>query len=378
MLGKRPNGELTVTRRKALEGAVAVGTFVALRSGRAYSADWQSGAGSKWSETLAAARKEGRVVIAGRAGLAKPLSEAFKRDTGLELDFLEGNGAEQTSRVKLELQAGKVTIDGLLGGAANTDLIAPGLVEPIKDRLMLPGVTNPASWQDGDIKWLDNAKKYMPIPSETVVGWPVVNARLVPSGSLRSWQNLLSPQYTGKIAMFDPRILGAGQAVAAYLVEILGFEYLRKILIDQKATLTRDARQLVEWVARGSYSVGLGAIQSNVERLKDAGLDVRVDDLEDGHGFLLGGNSVMWIPKGPPHPNATTVFANWYLSQPAQEIYARADLSFSRRTDVSADFLPDYIRPKPNLQYFDQYRETWYVEARPKLQKMILDAFGGR
>ena len=371
----KPQVVSSLSRRTMLKGASAVAM---LGFQGAHAADWQAGAGPDWAATLAAARQEGRVVVAGRAGLAKPLGEAFKRDTGIELDFLEGNGAEQTSRVKLELQAGKVTIDALLGGAANTDLIAPGLVEPLKDRLMLPGVTNPANWLDGDIKWLDNAKKFMPIPSETVVGWPVVNERLVPAGSLKSWQQLLQPQFAGKIAMFDPRILGAGQAVAAYLVEMFGFEYLRKLLIDQRATLTRDARQLVEWVARGSYSVGLAAIQSNVERLKDAGIDVRVDDLEDGHGFLLGGNSVMWIPKGPPHPKAVTVFANWYLSQSAQEAYARADLSFSRRTDVPSDFLPDYIRPKPGLRYFDQYQETWYVEARPKLQKAMLEAFGGR
>src|SRR4051812_8831701 len=53
-------------------------------------ADWQDGAGADWQRLLEAGRKEGKVVIAGRPDLAVPMSAAFKRDTGITIDYLGG------------------------------------------------------------------------------------------------------------------------------------------------------------------------------------------------------------------------------------------------------------------------------------------------
>jgi ABC-type Fe3+ transport system substrate-binding protein len=99
--------------------------------------------------------------------------------------------------------------------------------------------------------------------------------------------------------------------------------------------------------------------------------------MDDGPGCLVGGFSVLKIAKGAPHPNAATVFLNWYASRPGQKAYSEAMDEPSRRLDVKGDF-PSYILPKPGVKYLDQYSEPWYLKERPKLEKAIIEALGGR
>ena len=85
------------------------------------------------------------------------MQEAFKRDTGIDIDFLGGEGREQQSRILREIRANRVTIDVFFSGQSMVSFVKEGLFNPIKPQLMLPGVTNPANWVDGHIKWVDAA-----------------------------------------------------------------------------------------------------------------------------------------------------------------------------------------------------------------------------
>ncbi|MCD6074895.1 MAG: hypothetical protein K0Q70_1778, partial [Rhodospirillales bacterium] len=55
--------------------------------------DWQAGAGDNWKQMLAAAKKEGTVVLVGPPTIGQPMSEGFKRDTGIDVEFLGIVGA---------------------------------------------------------------------------------------------------------------------------------------------------------------------------------------------------------------------------------------------------------------------------------------------
>jgi ABC-type Fe3+ transport system substrate-binding protein len=254
-----------------------------------------------------------------------------------------------------------------------------GYLVPIKPQLMLPQVTDPKYWIDGKMRWLDKGEAYMFQGSNWVHGWPIVNSKLVDPKSLHSWKDLLKPEFKGKIAAADPRGAGPGQAAAAYLAHTFGIEFVKLLYSGQNVTYTRDNRQLVDWVARGNYAIGLGSIQSLIELFKAQGMvDIAVPEMADGPGSLLGGFSVSKQAKGVPHPNAATVFHNWYASRPGQEVYVRAMLEPSTRVDVKVDTVPAYVVPKPGVTYLDQYEEEWYVNQRPKVAKAIIEALGGR
>jgi ABC-type Fe3+ transport system substrate-binding protein len=349
-------------------------------SGMAHAAgaDWQAGAGPEWAKVMAAAKQEGKVVVSGPPQAARSLPEAFTRDTGIQMEYLSGNSAELTNRMEREAKAGKLTIDVALGGGTEVRMIAGGLLKPVKPQLMLPSVTNMNNWRDGKFKWFDTAGQYMLQSQNYVSGFPVINSDIIKPGTIKTWKDLLKPEYRGKIAAYDPRSGGQGQAAAAYLATTFGAEYMQALYIGQKVVYTTDGRQLAEWAARGTYPIILGFVQADIQPFVAQGFKLTPIFPSDGPGNILGGFSVLKMPQGAPHPNAATVFINWYASKPGQEAYSKALMAPSARNDVHVAEAPPYLVPKPGAKYLDQYAEAWYSEARPRIVKQITDSLGGR
>jgi ABC-type Fe3+ transport system substrate-binding protein len=363
--------------------AAALGLVASLACGAAAQAaeDWQAGAGADWQKILAAARQEGKVVLASEVGAtAAPLAAAFLRDTGITLEVLTGGVSEVSARMQREAEAGNPTLDVAIGGGGELITLYPrGLLNPIKPQLLLPGVADGKNWRAGHLKWMDTEGQYMLQTTEYVSARPAVNTDLVDPKAIRSWQDLLKPEYKGKIASFDPRPAGPGQALASYLVHTLGPEYLKSLYVGQAVAYTRDGRQLVEWAVRGTYAIILASVQGDVERFRNQGVqNIAPLDLLDGAGAVLGGFSIVKQIKNVPHPNAATVFINWFASRPGQEIYSRATLEPSRRIDAMVDVVPDYVVPRPGVQYLDTYDEPFYSKIRPGLRTVIIETLGGR
>jgi ABC-type Fe3+ transport system substrate-binding protein len=360
-------------QRLALACGLAASGFA-----HAADADWQAGAGPEWAKIMAAAKQEGKVVVSGPPQAARALPEAFTRDTGIQLDYLSGNSAELTNRMEREAKAGKLTIDVALGGGTEVRMISQGLLKPVKPQLMLPSVTDMSKWRDGRFKWFDTAGQYMLQAHNYVSGFPVINADIIKPDAIKSWKDLLKPEYRGKIAAYDPRSGGQGQAAASYLASTFGSDYLQALYIGQKVVYTSDGRQLAEWAARGTHPIILGFVQADIQPFVAQGFNLKPIFPADGPGNILGGFSVLKMPQGAPHPNAATVFINWYASKPGQEVYSKAMMAASARNDVHVAEAPPYLVPKPGVKYFDQYQEAWYSQARPKVVKLITDSLGGR
>lgn len=355
----------------AVVGAIAAATV----SMSVAAQDWQAGAGDQWRNMLAAAKKEGTVVLVGPPSIGQPMSEGFKRDTGIDVEFLGIVGAPLFQRMSREYKAGNVTLDVVFSGAVTMPL--QEYMEPLRPKLILPGVTDPSNWVDGKLKFADKADKFIFYPAEAVFGWPLVNADLVKPGTIKSWNDLLKPEYKGKIAIYDPRVPGPGVATSAFIADALGLEYTKKLYVDQQPKFARDGRQITEWIARGVYPIAVGISASDIEDFKRAGiktLDV-VADIQ-GTSMPIIGNFYPHVPGKAPHPNAAAVFMNWYGSKPGQEANSRAQILASRRTDVDTSTLPPYIRPKPGVTYIDQYAEDFVVNRRDKLIEEVRKIVG--
>ena len=359
--------------RTVVVAALALGPMPAIAAD-----DWQAGGGDAWAKVLAAAKAEGTVVLAGSPDMAKPMADGFFRDTGIKLDYLVGNPRDLSSRVSREARAKNLTIDIIIGGANDLSMAKEGLAEPIAPQFILPGVTDPKNWRGGQIKWIDSDKTYLFQGAEYVNGQPFINTKVLKPGEIKTWADMLKPEYKGKIAGQDPRLPGSGQAAASYLAQLFGLDFIKKLFVDQKAVLTPDARKAAEWGARGIYPIVLGGSPTDFEFFAAAGLKtLEVGDMLDGPGTLVGGFSIVWQPKGNPHPAATKVFLNWYASKPGQIAYMASKGTPTRRTDVDVSALPDYLMTKPGKTYIDTYTEDFYLNMRPKLTQMIVDATGG-
>jgi ABC-type Fe3+ transport system substrate-binding protein len=356
--------------------ALLAGAF--LFAGQSRAADWQAGAGADWQKLLTAGQKEGTVAVAGRGEMAQPMTEAFKRDTGITLDFLGGEGREQFTRLAREMRAGQVTIDIIFDGQSLIPFVNDGYIKAIKPQLLLPGVNDLKNWQNGKIKWVDKEQEYMFEGSEYVFGWILIDTDVIKPGELTSWKDLLKPEYKGKIASFDPRVGGPGQANASYVADLFGIDFVKHLYTDQNVVLSNSSRQLVDWVAHGNYPIALATLAAEIESFRAAGVsNLKAIYMKDGPGAVLGGSSVVSEPKLAPHPNATGVFLNWYASQAGQKLFSTVWKTPSRRTDVKVDGIPDYVVPQPGVQYSDQYVESWYLEKYiGQYQKALVEAIG--
>jgi iron(III) transport system substrate-binding protein len=161
------------------------------------------------------------------------------------------------------------------------------------------------------------------------------------------------------------------------LYEQFGEDFIRKLLIDQKPMITRERRQLTDWVIRGSYPISFGAEDGEIARLRAEGLPVMtIYGLEDMPGTVSGGNMLGLMDKAP-HPNAARVFVNWMASKEGSEIYGRALNMVPARTDIdAASFLPPETIPQPGVKYFDVYDYTFTVTGKEEKRLRIKEMLG--
>lgn len=333
----------------------------------------------RWQDTVAKAKKEGKVVLLGPpvAEVRPSIIQAFQKEfPEIALDYQAGSLGPMTAKLRAELASKKTSFDVAVGGTSV--LRSRDLFDPINTRLMYPDANRPEAWRSTrgkGLKWVDHEKQFALQTSEWVFSYVLVNSKLVEPGSLSTWQDLLKPQWKEKIAFFDPRGSGAGEEVASYLLVKFGEKFILDLVKSQNVGLTRSYSQIADWLAQGKYAVGIAQVPDRIEALKKEGVPLRAYSLTDAPGTLTGGFSVVSLFKNSPNPNAATVFINWILTKTGQEALMRPQLYPSLRTDVPTDYVPQYTLPQPGLDYLDTYTEEFQLK-REQLSKQVRELLG--
>ena len=342
--------------------------------GLAQPAGWQK----TWNETLAAAGKEGKVVVAGPPDtqVRQALPAAFEARYGICMEYLSARGTDQANKLRREKEAGIFSVDAVIAGIQTTAtvLYAEKMLAPLKPELILPDVTEGKNWKRGSLWFLDPEQQYVLRIFNTVREAFMINTEQVKPHDLRKFTDLLDPKWKGKISVLDPTRSGTGSNQIALLEELFGEDYVNKLLVDQKPVISTNRRQLTDWMVRGIYPISFGPEDGEVERLRQEGMPVKtIYGLEDMPGTVSGGN-VLSLVAGAPHPNAARVFVNWMASKEAGEIYGKALQMVPARSDIDAHkFLPADIIPKPDVQYFDTYDWDFTVTKKGEVRRRMKD-----
>ena len=345
------------------------------QSAMAQAADWQK----KWDETLAAARKEGKVVVTGPpdSAVRMALPPAFKARYGITLEYIGGRSSEVASKMRAERGAGIYSVDVMVGGLNTmaTILHREKLIDPIKPVLMLPEVVDGSKWRSGKLWFMDPEQMYILRLANTATTFLHINTDGIKPAELRSAKDLLDPKWRGKIAMMDPTIPGSGTNTAAMLFAQLGEDYVKKLHIDQKPMITRDTRQLTDWVIRGTYPIVFGAEDEPVEKLRKEGLPLMSVYTVDGvKPATTAGFGLIAMVNKAPHPNASKIFVNWMASKEGQEVYMRALGVTPARNDIDASsFLPAEMIPRAGVSYFDRYDWEFVMDTTEKVRQWLKD-----
>jgi len=333
----------------------------------------------EWDKIVAAATKEGKLVLWGPPGanVRTAYAEGFQKAfPGIEVDYMGATGSKQGARMLAERRAGIYSVDILTQGTTTMlqTLMPQNVLDPILPALILPEVTNTKNWLQNKLEYSDDENKYNLVFASYVKTPIAVNPKLVNLKELHSYWDLLHPKWSGKIAMKDPTISGPGLATATfwYAEPGLGPEFIRKLFGTQKIVRSDDDRQLLEWLVQGRYSIIIAPSEFTATGLRAKGLPVDLvgaDHFKEG-SYLTAGNGSVALINRAPHPNAAKVFLNWLLTREGQTLMTQALGYASRRLDVTREHLDPIVVPREGVKYQPNFKEE-YVNMKGKILALL-------
>lgn len=335
-----------------------------------------------WDELLAQAKREGKVVVMGPpdTDVRQALPAAFKEKFGITVEYMGGRTSDQASRLRSERAAGLFTTDLSIGGVQSMATIfhREKMLVPLRPVLILPEVVDKTKWKKGDLWFADPEQQYVLRLSNQVQPSFYINTSMVKLDQIRTGRDLIDPKWKGKIAAEDPTLLGSGVTFAARFFTAFGDEGVKKLYVDQGPMLSRDQRQLTDWLLRGTYPIVLNADMDQVERMKDEGMPVAsVYGLPGLPATTSAGFGMLGMFDSAPHPAAAKVFANWIASKEGMEVWARARKESPTRNDIDeASFMSATAIPQPGVDYLDTYDWEFTVQTRNDVRQKMKDLLG--
>lgn len=313
---------------------------------------------ASWDKLVSAAKKEGKVVVAGPPdpSVRKDLPARFSARFGISMEYIGGRGSEIAGRVKRERAAGVHTLDAFLTGLSTvvSVLYPEQMLAPLRPALILPEVVDASKWKEGKLWFMDPEEQYVLRLFRFVSPLVYINTEHVNPKELTSIKELLNAKWKGKISVSDPTAIGSGGGTAARFFVQFGKEFVQRLYVDQQPVITRDDRQMTDWLLRGTYPISLNAREEDIERLRREGFPLMaVYSLKDAPGRVSGGTGYVTLIEKAPHPNAAQLFVNWLASKEGLEVYSRGYGSATLRRDVDESFLPPEVIPRAGVNYFD-------------------------
>jgi iron(III) transport system substrate-binding protein len=337
----------------------------------------------EWNAVVEAAKKEGKVVVAGSPDpvMRNEIIPKFKERYGVAVEFLAGRSSEISARVKTERAAGIYSVDVYLAGpdTTATTLYADKIIDPLKPLLTMPEVADGSKWKRGKIWFADPEESFAVRAFSSVATLMFINTDQVKLEEMRAAKDLLNAKWRGKISTEDPTTTGSGANAAARFYHDQGEEFVRKLYLDQKAVRTRDRRQMADWLARGTHPICLSCREDDVRPLIKEGFKIlEIFSLTDMPGSINGSPWMLTLADKAPNPKAAQLFANWILSREGLGIYARGYGSVGLRTDIDESNLNPGNLPKKGIKYFDDTDWSWIVSGRQEYRDKVWKLLKGK
>ncbi|MBM2832613.1 MAG: extracellular solute-binding protein family 1 [Dehalococcoidia bacterium] len=325
----------------------------------------------EWDKVLAAAKQEGTVTVYNVFGavMGQALVEGMKK-YGIKVENVGGIGTELELKIKTEQQAKAYVADVFVGGWVNQwNLSQLGLGQAVE--VALP------SLEEKDV-WRMSPGKYDPRKSAYVINSSVdptfiVNTDLVRPGEIQSWQDLLNPQWRGKMILQDPRP-GAGPGTSGFFATMsLGEEYWKKVAA-QGLVLIPSYDLTVQQVVHGEKALAIFPARSRVVPAVRAGAPIQIVHPKEGALWSING---VIIVKNAPHPNASLVLLDWIFTKEGQAAMGKALEASSIRKDVVPTWLtiremrPEFFTLQENPTNLDPANS-------PKAAEVAKTIFGAR
>ena len=337
--------------------------FVASGPGRA--GESRSGWQVEWEKALKTAEAEGEVTAYVVDYPRFTVSQFQKAYPKIKLNLIDGpSGPALSSRLMAERRAGKYQADVYISGQGpHVSVLYPAkALAPMPPAFILPDVKDESKWFKGKHRFADPEARHSFVFQGHRGLYISVNTQQAKPDEIQSWWDLLNPKWKGKIIGYDPSIAGVARNVLWYLYmnKALGPEFMSKLYGDMQLTLSRDHRQLVDWLAAGKAAVCVPCDDAELGRVQQQQLPVEsvTHRLKEGD-YIAAGQGVISLIAPAPHPHAAQIFLNWFLSREGQSLFQEQSVKSgqrnanSRRTDITKEVIAPAYRLKDDAVFWE-------------------------
>ena len=319
----------------------------------------------EWEKALKAAEAEGEVTVYVVDYPRFTVSQFQKAYPKIKLNLVDGpSGPALSSRLMAERRAGKYQADLFITGqGVHVSFLYPAkALAPMPPAFILPEVKDESKWFKGKHRFVDPETRHSFVFQGHRGLYISVNTQQAKPDEIKSWWDLINPKWKGKIIGYDPSIAGVARNVLWYLYmnKVLGPEFMSKLYGDMQLTLSRDHRQLVDWLAAGKAAVCVPCDDAELGRAQEQRLPVEsvTHTLKEGD-YIAGGQGVISLIAPAPHPHAAQIFLNWFLSREGQSLFQEQSVKSgqrnanSRRTDIPKDVIAPQYRLKDDAVFWE-------------------------
>ena len=331
-----------------------------------------------WEHTLQAAKKEGQLALYGGQEITHPeILAAFNKEFPfIKVTTTAGRGGDLVARIVAERRADKYLADVMASGPNGPRMLYLGkALDPIARAFILPEVTDTSKWYGGKHWYADPENQYIFIYEGTLNSTGLsYNTKLMNPEEIKSYGDLLSLKWKGRVLTLDPRgTAPPTQVLILYHTPSLGPDFVRRFYTETEITFFRDRRQGTNWLATGKFP--LCFLCRDIEKVKEQGLPVDTivpGQIKEGETVGGGNSSALALINRAAHPNAAKVFINWYLSRQGQMVWQNVmnkkevEVSDSMRIDIpKEDVLSDGRRVEGK-----KYNVMGFLDPEP-VQKLL-------
>src|ERR1043166_8867826 len=213
-----------------------------------------------WDTTLRAAESEGQLTIYGCCYDYDRILEGFKKKFHkIKVATVAQPGGQLSSKILAERRGEKYLPD-VVGAGANTlhdALYTARALAPLKPALILPEVLDQTKWHEREHRYIDPERRYIfAFVANSQSGQVTYNLKQVNPSEFTSYWDLLRSKWKGKILSLDPTAFGMGATLQFfYYHPDLGAPFIRKLYGDMQVVVSRDPRQMTDWLSTGKFAL---------------------------------------------------------------------------------------------------------------------------
>lgn len=310
------------------------------------------------SALIEGAKKEGgKVVVYGslEGDTTEAVKKAFEKKTGLQMDYWRASTTKVVDRAISESRAKKSLVDAILVHDAEMRFL---FKEKIVSRYNSPRFSEFTKESvDADLG---------PRYRDTIIGIIYNKSLIKPENAPKSLEDLLKPQFRGKLVMPDPTQHTTTTQWVASLPKIMGKERGEKFIRElaaSKPLLVESLLPAAERVSTGESAIAITYVKFvYVFGKKGAPLDyVRSDR-------MLGEGSYIMLASKPAHANAGKAFIDFFLDDESMKILAQEG-EFVTRKGIHP---PISGADKIKFIEMNHLDEIGFAEKKKEYQKLFL------